>query len=53
MRLSLSMIVRDEAASLAGCLDSVRELVDEMVVVDTGSEDDTVAIAREIGRAHV
>jgi tetratricopeptide (TPR) repeat protein len=43
------MIVRDEAAGLAGCLASVRELVDEMVVVDTGSEDDTVAIARAAG----
>ncbi|MFM1799158.1 MAG: hypothetical protein RLZZ117_1436 [Cyanobacteriota bacterium] len=43
------MIVRDEAESLGACLASVRELVDEMVVVDTGSEDDTVAIARAAG----
>lgn len=43
------MIVRDEAEALAACLDSVREFVDEMVVVDTGSEDDTVAIARSAG----
>ncbi len=43
------MIVRDEAASLASCLASVRGLVDEMVVVDTGSRDDTVAIARAAG----
>jgi tetratricopeptide (TPR) repeat protein len=43
------MIVRDEAESLAACLASVRDVVDEMVVVDTGSEDDTVAIARAAG----
>ncbi|MFM9071878.1 MAG: glycosyltransferase [Cyanobium sp.] len=49
MSVSLSMIVRDEAASLATCLDSVRGFVGEMVVVDTGSVDDTVAIAKEAG----
>lgn len=49
MRLSLSMIVRDEEASLGACLSSVRGFVDEMVVVDTGSRDDTVAIARGAG----
>ena len=35
--LSLSMIVRNEEASLAACLDSVNNIADEMVVVDTGS----------------
>jgi tetratricopeptide (TPR) repeat protein len=49
LSLSLSMIVRDEAASLAECLASVRGFVDEMVVVDTGSEDGTVAIAEAAG----
>jgi tetratricopeptide (TPR) repeat protein len=43
------MIVRDEAETLAACLASVRDVVDEMVVVDTGSQDDTVAIARAAG----
>lgn len=42
----LAMIVRDEAAHLAACLDSVKGMVDEIVVVDTGSADDTAAIAR-------
>ncbi len=48
-RLSLCMIVRDESRWLAGCLDSVRALVDEMIVVDTGSTDDTIAIAQSYG----
>ncbi|QPN68435.1 uroporphyrinogen-III synthase [Synechococcus sp. CBW1006] len=43
------MIVRDEAACLERCLASVRDFVDEMVVVDTGSTDDTVAIAERCG----
>lgn len=49
MLLSASMIVRDEAEVLADCLASIRGVVDEMVVVDTGSTDDTVAIARDFG----
>lgn len=48
-RLSLSMIVRNEAERLEACLRSVAGFVDEMVVVDTGSTDDTVAIAERCG----
>lgn len=52
-RLSLSMIVRDEAERLEACLQSVAGFVDEMVVVDTGSQDATVAIAERCGaRVH-
>jgi glycosyltransferase involved in cell wall biosynthesis len=47
--LSLSMIVRDEAERLGRCLASVQGFVDEMVVVDTGSQDGTVALARSLG----
>jgi glycosyltransferase involved in cell wall biosynthesis len=43
------MIVRNEAERLSGCLDSVRDLVDEMVILDTGSTDKTVAIAHSYG----
>ncbi len=49
MQLSLSMVVRDEAARLERCLTSVAGFVDEMVVVDTGSQDETVAIAERLG----
>jgi len=41
--------VKNEAAALGRCLESVRSLVDEIVVVDTGSSDDTAAIARTFG----
>jgi len=44
--ISLAMIVRDEEKFLGGCLDSVRELVDEIVLVDTGSSDGTVDVAK-------
>jgi len=47
--LSLAMIVKDEARHLGHCLASVRDLVDEMVVVDTGSSDETVSIAQAFG----
>lgn len=46
------LIVRNEAARLRGCLESVR-WADEIVVLDTGSTDETVAIAREFtGKVH-
>lgn len=47
--LSLCMIVRDNASTLRPCLTSIRPWVDEMIVVDTGSHDDTPAIAQELG----
>jgi tetratricopeptide (TPR) repeat protein len=43
------MITKNEAEHLAHCLESVRDLVDEVVVVDTGSTDGTVAIAEAFG----
>ncbi|HVW19532.1 MAG TPA: glycosyltransferase, partial [Solirubrobacteraceae bacterium] len=49
MRLSLCMIVRDEEAHLGQCLASVQGVVDEMVVVDTGSTDRTKEIAESFG----
>lgn len=51
--LSLSMVVRDEAGRIGPCLASVQGFVDEMVVLDTGSADDTAAIAERCGaRVH-
>lgn len=48
-RLSLCMIVKDEQTNLPRCLASVQDLVDEIVVVDTGSHDRTVEIAKQYG----
>jgi glycosyltransferase involved in cell wall biosynthesis len=48
-RVSLTMIVRNEEQNLPRCLDSVRGLFDEIVVVDTGSTDRTKEIAAEFG----
>jgi GT2 family glycosyltransferase/tetratricopeptide (TPR) repeat protein len=47
--LSLCMIVRDNARTIGPCLESIRPHVDEMVVVDTGSTDDTPRIAQRLG----
>src|SRR6516164_2873056 len=49
LRVSLCMIVKDEAANLPACLGSVADLVDEMIVVDTGSTDDTKTVAERLG----
>jgi glycosyltransferase involved in cell wall biosynthesis len=45
----LTAIVRDEESNLPRCLESVRGLFDEIVVVDTGSRDRTIEIARSFG----
>ena len=46
LEISLCMIVRDEEETLGRCLESVKEAVDEIVIVDTGSRDGTKEIAR-------
>lgn len=43
------MIVRDEARFLPGCLASIEGVVDEIVVLDTGSTDETMSIAEQHG----
>ncbi|MGO9361825.1 MAG: glycosyltransferase [Xanthobacteraceae bacterium] len=47
--ISATMIVRDEEKFLPACLASIVDLVDETVVVDTGSKDRTRDIARDLG----
>ena len=48
-RLSVVMIVKDEERYLEECLNSVKDAADEIVVVDTGSKDRTVEIAKSFG----
>jgi glycosyltransferase involved in cell wall biosynthesis len=47
--LSVCMIVRNEEENLPRALASVKDLADEIIVVDTGSTDRTIAIARDAG----
>jgi len=47
--VSACMIVKNEEELLPACLDSIRDWVDEIVVVDTGSSDRTVEIAESYG----
>jgi glycosyltransferase involved in cell wall biosynthesis/predicted Zn-dependent protease len=47
--VSACLIVKNEASNLPRCLESLRGWVDEIVVVDTGSTDETVAIAESFG----
>lgn len=48
-RLSVCLIVKNEEQFLARCLDSIRPLAHQIVVVDTGSTDRTIEIARSFG----
>ncbi|MBD1940077.1 glycosyltransferase family 2 protein [Microcoleus sp. FACHB-68] len=47
--LSLCMIVKNESKNLPRCLASAKPYVDEMIVVDTGSQDNTPEIAEKYG----
>ncbi len=48
-RLSVILITKNEAHNIEACLRSVQGLADEIVVVDSGSTDDTADIARRLG----
>ena len=43
--ISLCMIVKDEESVIARCLNSVKDIVDEIIIIDTGSTDNTKKIA--------
>ena len=48
-KVSACLITKDEEANIATCLASLDGFADEIVVYDTGSTDDTVSMARELG----
>ena len=47
--ISACMMVKDEESNLPRCLSSIQDLVEEIIVVDTGSTDRTVDIAGSYG----
>jgi tetratricopeptide (TPR) repeat protein len=47
--LTLCAIAKNEASRLAQCLESIVDFVDEIILVDTGSTDNTIAIAKKFG----
>lgn len=48
-QVSLCMIVKDEEEYLPRCLSTINDIVDEIIIVDTGSSDKTVEIAKNFG----
>jgi len=48
-KLSLCMIVKDEEKNIGPCLEGVRDIADEVIIVDTGSKDATPQLALEYG----
>ena len=48
--ISLCMIVKNEEKVLARCLDSIADLMDEIIIVDTGSSDNTKEIAKKLSK---
>ena len=49
IKISVCIIAKDEEKMLADCLDSVKDASEEIILVDTGSTDDTIEIARQFG----
>ncbi|CCO09146.1 glycosyltransferase [Desulforamulus hydrothermalis] len=49
MKLSACVITKNEEKNIVSCLESVKSLVSEMIVVDTGSTDKTVDVAKGLG----
>ncbi|WP_337872164.1 glycosyltransferase family 2 protein, partial [Ignavibacterium sp.] len=46
-KITLSMIVKNEERYLEDCLNSVKNVFDEIIIVDTGSTDNTLKIAEK------
>ncbi|MGL5753903.1 MAG: tetratricopeptide repeat-containing glycosyltransferase family 2 protein [Paraclostridium sp.] len=45
--LSICMIVKNEEKNIARCLESIKEIADEIIIVDTGSSDKTIDICKK------
>ncbi len=49
MKISACMIVKNESNNIEKCINSYKKIVDEIIVVDTGSTDNTMEIAESLG----
>lgn len=49
MSISLCIIAKDEELFIKGCIESAKSLVDEVIVLDTGSTDKTVEVSKSLG----
>ena len=49
MEISACVITKNESANIERCLQSIKSVVSEIIVVDTGSTDETVIIAKKLG----
>ncbi|UHA61583.1 glycosyltransferase family 2 protein [Metabacillus litoralis] len=49
MKISACLIVKNEANNIRNCINSFKDIVNEVIVVDTGSNDNTVQLAEECG----
>ena len=49
LRISCTIIAHNEADRIARCISSIHGFADEIVVIDSGSTDDTVAISEKLG----
>lgn len=47
MKLSVIVLTKNEETQIKGCLDSIHELADEIIVVDSGSTDKTLEVAKK------
>ena len=47
--LAACMMMKDEEANLPRCLTSIKDIVDEIIIVDTGSTDKSIEIAESFG----
>lgn len=47
MKLSAVLIVRNEENTIKRCLESIKDYVDEIIVVDTGSTDNTILLSKD------
>ncbi|MCA9144780.1 MAG: glycosyltransferase family 2 protein [Planctomycetaceae bacterium] len=52
-RLTVIIPCKNEARNICDCIESVRDVADELIVADSGSTDDTIALARSLGSCRI